>query len=373
MPSLFVKNSNYHKLIILPRYTNAGISSRCRLYQYEPYFTQAGFTPEYYPLLPDEYLKAIYNKKKFSLLKLLKVYLTRISFLIRLKSNNLLLIEKELLPFAPAWLELFLLRKRKFILDFDDAIFHNYDLHQSKLVRKWFRKKIDQLMQRADLVLVGNDYLKARAIQAGAKKIEFIPTVVDLNRYQKIETESSAEKIPVIGWIGNPATKNNLNLMQEPLVALTKEINFKLNIIGIGTDRSKLNLEGIPYELIAWSEDTEVQELNHIDIGIMPLFNCPFVQGKCGLKLIQYMACSKAVIASAVGANNTIVQHGINGFLATTKEDWYNYLLILLKDSKKRKKFGHEGRKIVEKNYSTQIIAPKLINSLRNVLNLGSV
>ena len=109
-------------------------------------------------------------------------------------------------------------------------------------------------------------------------------------------------------------------------------------------------------------------EINKFDVGIMPLFDEPWERGKCGYKLIQYMACGKPVIASPVGINQKIIKHGVNGFLAQTDEDWYYYLNILKKDEDLRIKMGMNGRKLVEDEYSLQIQAPRLISLFLKII-----
>ena len=128
-------------------------------------------------------------------------------------------------------------------------------------------------------------------------------------------------------------------------------------------------------EVIAWSEDTEVDTIQSMDIGVMPLPDTPWARGKCGYKLIQYMACSLPVIASPVGVNKEIVEHGINGFLAETHDEWVKALNTLLGDADLRQRMGAAGRAKVEREYSLQVYGPKVANLLSGVLeaNVGKV
>jgi hypothetical protein len=109
-----------------------------------------------------------------------------------------------------------------------------------------------------------------------------------------------------------------------------------------------------------WSEDSEVAMIQSMDIGIMPLTDSPWARGKCGYKLIQYMACGLPVVASPVGVNADIVEHGVNGFLATTEDEWRQALTTLLRDPDLRRRMGAAGRRKVETDYSLQVWGPRV-------------
>jgi glycosyltransferase involved in cell wall biosynthesis len=113
-------------------------------------------------------------------------------------------------------------------------------------------------------------------------------------------------------------------------------------------------------EIVPWSEDTEVDCISRFDIGIMPVPDEPFEQGKCGYKLIQYMACGKPVVASPVGANRDIVHHGVNGFVATSEAEWMDSLMTLCRDPATRDRMGKAGRARVEAQYALDVAAPRL-------------
>lgn len=291
-------------------------------------------------------------------------YLNRIKKIICTEQYDLIWIEKEALPWFPAWFEIFLLRNKPYILDYDDAVFHNYDRHRLKWVRYILGQRIDRLMANATLVTVGNPYLAQRAKNAGANWVEIIPTVIDLNRYPlKIVRAKENQDILRIVWIGSPSTMKFLKILEAPLAILSRQFNFKFCIIA-GSD---IHLSGVDVEFIAWSLEAEVAAIQACDIGVMPLVDSDWERGKCGYKLIQYMGCSLPVVASPVGINCEIVRVGTNGYLAETTDEWVSTLKKLLEDRELRYHMGDNGRKLVEAEYSTQQIAPKLANLLHCV------
>lgn len=120
-------------------------------------------------------------------------------------------------------------------------------------------------------------------------------------------------------------------------------------------------------EVVPWSEATEVGAIESADVGVMPLVDSPWERGKCGYKLIQYMACGLPAIGSAVGANTDIIRHGETGFLARTTVDWLDALQKLLTDEQLRQTMGHAGRKRVERLYCLQKTGPELARLLTSV------
>jgi glycosyltransferase involved in cell wall biosynthesis len=212
-------------------------------------------------------------------------------------------------------------------------------------------------------VIAGNAYLAKRARDAGAPRVEIVPTVIDIDRYAVKHALPSASEPLRIVWIGSPSTVRYLALLREPLAALNQRFAFKLRVIGGGT----IDLSGVDVEFVQWTEATEVASIQACDIGVMPLLDSPWERGKCGYKLIQYMACGLPVVASAVGVNRQIVQDGVNGFLASTPLEWKTALAKLLEDAPLRRQMGTAGRQCVEQIYSLQVQAPRLIAMLEQI------
>jgi glycosyltransferase involved in cell wall biosynthesis len=347
------------QVLALTRYSLLGSSSRIRFYQYIPYLTSCGVELQIAPLLDDDYVRSLYTGKRQSVSSVVMAYIRRIVRLANSRSFDLLWIEKELFPWLPPLAESLITGLGiPYVVDYDDAVFHRYDLHNNSLVRALLGGSIDTIMRRATTVVVGNDFLAERARQAKAYQIEYLPSVVDINRYSVHEKTSGQFRI---GWIGSPVTAPYLELIREALEEASKQINARLVLVGAGDQDP---LPGVAKEVLPWSEDSEVAHIQSFDIGIMPLPEGPFERGKCGYKLIQYMACGLPVVASPVGVNTRIVEQGKTGFLASSNADWVEALVMLSKDIGMRGVLGKAGRKKIEQEYSLQVAAPRLLEIL---------
>lgn len=348
------------RLLMLPRYNRLGASSRLRSLQFVPYFKRQGLQITLKPLFEDAYVSNLYAKKS-NWAQILSAYLKRIWNMRLVFSHDVVHMEKELFPWLPAFFDLLFVPKRvKLVIDFDDAIFHRYDEHKSALVRRVLGRKLDTLMKRADLVLAGNEYLAQRARLAGCRKVEIVPTVIDLERYP-IRAEKTANKCLTIGWIGSPATTEYLLTVSEAVKNIQRDYPVRFVAIGSRPDQ----LSGTPFEAAVWTEDSEVESLQSFDIGIMPLLDTPWERGKCGYKLIQYMACGLPVIASPIGVNSQIVEPGVNGFLAQDMVEWEYAMRRLLENAEYRHRLGNSGREKSEKLYSVQAVGPRIVGLLK--------
>jgi len=352
------------KIVLFSRYDTLGASSRMRSFQYLPFLKSNGIEVIVLPLFGNDYLNTLYKGKRRPLTLIIRAYIKRIIDLLKNRKADLIWIEKELLPFLPYWLEKVLLKKKMYLLDYDDAIFHKYDLHKNSIVRWLFSKKIDKLMNNSRIVICGNSYLEKRAKFAGAKKVEILPTVINTEKYILKNIQETELSVIRIVWIGSPSTESYLNLLKTPLINLAKIIKFKLIIIGA----NKFKLEGIDIEFIEWNESSEVKDISDCHIGIMPLIDSPWEKGKCGYKLIQYMACGLPIVGSNIGVNSEIIDHGKNGYIANNDNEWVEYLLLLIQSKTKRREMGLNGFLKVEKKYCLKVTAPKLIDHLKEAI-----
>lgn len=365
------------KILMLTKYTQVGPSSRYRYYNYVSCFEDEGFVVRISSFFASQFLRT-HSRFRKSLLALLAYFFRFIAvlkLLIQRRNYQLVIVEYELFPYFPSVFE-YLLKWRgiPFIVDYDDAIFHRYDQHKNPLVRFLLKNKISKVMNYASALVVGNDYLQSYARKFN-NRIMQLPTVVLLDKYKKAQVEfnnKSQEKNKnfVIGWIGSKSTSHYI----IPLLASLKQmVDLHDNVVChfIGFDQnllSKKEMQECKIIVIPWSEQSEIEEILKFDVGIMPLSDNPWARGKCGFKLIQYMSCKKPVIASPVGVNKTIVENGVNGFLATSSEQWLQAFVNLYQNESLRESMSVKSWKKINELFSHEKNCQQYMNLINETI-----
>lgn len=353
------------RVLALTKYGPLAASTRQRFLQYRPFLEAHGMTLEVEPLLGDDALAAI-NGPPGSRRKrpggLAARYGRRLAMLRRARDHDLLWVQYELFPYLPGLFDrLAVPAGTPVVLDFDDAIFHIYDQHRRGLVRRLLGRKLEPLIARAAACICGNAYLRAYAGRFCPETVE-IPTVVDTDLYCP-PTSPVRDGPLVVGWLGSPTTWLNVEPLLPTILPLLRAHNAVLHVIGAGAAAQ----EEPGLRTFDWAEARELADLQAMDIGIMPLLDRPFQRGKCGYKLIQYMACGIPAIASPVGVNSEIVAAG-GGLLASTPEEWRDALARLLGDAALRRRLGAAGREAAVARYSLASQAPRVLAVLRTAV-----
>ncbi len=196
--------------------------------------------------------------------------------------------------------------------------------------------------------MAGNEYL-AELFRAQGAQVGILPTVVDPGHYQA--KSHAATDRPTLVWIGSKSTIPYVAEFAPVLIDAAKRVPG-LRLITIG-DVSLAN-PPIPTEHVSWSVTAESAALLRGDIGIAPTPENRWTLGKCGFKIIQYMATALPAIASPVGANREIIQEGQTGFLPKSSEQWTEAIANLAGDPARRQAMGMAARKRVEEHLSIQ-------------------
>jgi glycosyltransferase involved in cell wall biosynthesis len=257
------------------------------------------------------------------------------------------ILQRKLLP---CW-QLALLRRRakRLIFDFDDAI-EGRDSYARKGPKSWQRLlHFWTTLQLADAVIAGNPYLEGRARSfVPAQRVVRIPTCVAPERYRLAPHERRGAAARLV-WIGQRSTIQSLDLLRPHLAAAASRLpGLELRII---SDTAP-DLPGVKVVLRPWSFQTEVEDLAQGDIGITFLPDDAWSQGKCGLRVLQFMAAGLPVVANPVAMNRQMVIPGHTGLLADTPERWAAAIEQLAADPSRRSQMGAAGRRLVEQEYS---------------------
>lgn len=252
--------------------------------------------------------------------------------------------------------ELALLRAKsgRLYFDFDDALWAAHP-NQGACGGAEDQAELDRLLRvcsGVDGVVAGNTFL-ADKVREAAPKVDILPTPLNTDVYTPGDASGGGK--PVVGWMGTSCNLFFLPPLMEALVPLAMEM--RLSVV---SDGEYTIPEGFDGTVEKWSSECEVEQLRAMDIGLMPLTDDEYTRGKCGFKLLQYMACGAVPVASDVGFNREIVTHGRDGFLAQTPEDFSKYVGMLLRDADMLRDMADKARRTVAERFSLAAAADKL-------------
>lgn len=248
------------------------------------------------------------------------------------------------------------LTKQPRILDVDDAIY----LHRGG----GFARRI---ASRCDLVICGNKTL-AEQFGEWAPEVIVLPTAVDSDLLMPVGQKAQAHQGEVvIGWIGTSANHRYLRMLESVFRSIFSS-NPKSSLLIVSDRDPQLALAPSCVKYRKWSEAREVDDIQEMDIGVMPLADNLWARGKCSFKMLQYMSCGLPVVVSPVGMNSEVLAHSALGLAASTEDEWIDALTELIRDPLLRARMGAAGRMTVENHYSIRSIAPRLGAAIRSVL-----
>jgi glycosyltransferase involved in cell wall biosynthesis len=244
---------------------------------------------------------------------------------------------------------------KKRLFDVDDAI--------------WLPRGSDfsgEIARKCDGVIAGNRFLAEHYEQFGAK-VWLVPTSVNTELWLPAKTTTEGKW--TIGWTGSWANLQFLYLIEEALADfLAQHPDSRLLIV---CDR-RPHLERLPaasWDFVAWSMENEIGLVQQMNTGLMPLEDSELARGKCGFKMLSYMACGIPVVVTPVGVNSEILQRGDFGFAARTPDEWFAGLVRLHDDRALSVRMGAAGRRVVEEHYSVATSALMLAEIFRSVVN----
>ena len=256
---------------------------------------------------------------------------------------------------------LFLLRlfSKPLVFDFDDAIFFRDDgTSQLRLMKRFVRT-----VRNCQQIWAGNSYL-ADAARPHNPSVFEIPTSLDTEKYT-VGINKPKDTLDLV-WIGSSSTGKYLVQALPILEKLANEFPFLRLKIVADFDLSTRKLCTVA---VSWNEKTEGEALASSHIGIAPLPDDPRTRGKCGLKVLQYMAAGLPVVSSPTGVNREIIEHEITGYLAHSNEEWYMAIERLIKNADLRQTMGEKGQKRVIEHYSTDAVYHHIVRQLKALLS----
>lgn len=345
---------------------NRSPSQRFRFEQYIEVLEQAGFNTRFSYLLNAKQDRIFYQKGHIvgKFLILLRSFWIRIRETYIYPPADIVFVQRECFMLGTSFFEKRFSKRSKLIFDFDDSIWmQNVSAANKRFSFLKDAGKTAKIIQYSTMVFAGNPFLADYA-KSFNSNVKIVPTTIDTEMYQPVNV-NSIEPIRV-GWSGSFTTIQHFETAIPVLKRIKTKYKQRVRFVVIGDAHyrnEKLGIQGI-----AWKAETEVDDLQQIDIGVMPLPDDEWAKGKCGLKGLQYMALGIPTIMSPVGVNCDIIKDGENGFLASSQEEWLDKLSALIESSELRAKLGSNGRKTVEEKYSVKANAALYVKLFTQVL-----
>jgi len=339
-------------LFLLPYPLHRAPSQRFRVETYFDVLKKNHISFDADVFLDEKASNILYHKGSFlqKAAAVLKGYFRRLRLvLFKTRKYSHIFIHREAAPLGPPFFEWWLIKvlRKKVIYDFDDAIWIPNVTETNKITRSikcfW---KVKWICKWAYKVSVGNFFLADYARQYNSNVV-YNPTCVDAENKYNIIANHDANDI-TIGWTGSHSTIQFLEVGIPAIKKLKQLQPFRFLVIC--DQKPEFEIQCMQFK--CWRKETEIEDLAEINIGIMPLKEDAWSEGKCGFKLIQYMALGIPAVASPVGVNKRIIDHGYNGYLCKTDEEWIAALTDLVQDKEKRTEWGKRGREKILREYS---------------------
>lgn len=296
-------------------------------------------------------------------------HLRRMRDLLRIRKYDVVYVFMWVTPFGTSLFERLVRRlARRVVYDVEDNVLAEQNLPASEnpnLVVRMLKgpHKARYLIRTADHIITSSPFLNDFCLKLSeSKACTYVSSSVDTDRF--VPKQRDTESNPVtIGWTGTYSSKIFLDQLRDVFQALAKRVPFRLKVIG----NFEYSLDGVDLEVVRWTKEREVIDLQSFDIGVYPLPIDDWVLGKSGLKAIQYMAFGIPTVATEVGTTPLIITHNSNGLLVKCDSDWLDALERLVRDPQLRRRLGQAARNLAVERFSTRAIAGQYRHILESV------
>lgn len=330
---------------------------------WEKVLEPAGIELEYAPFETEKLRAILYSPghQASKVAEMLRGYVGRFGVLKRLGDYDAVFVYREAALLGPAFFERMIARRKPIIYQLDDPLFVPYrSPANGYLSYLKFFGKVKEIIRMSKVVMVNSTRIREYAERFNSRVWQ-VPSAVDTEKFVYRASDQKVEK-PCIGWSGSPTTIANLKMIEEPLRKLSESGVCDLRFIG----SDDFGLDGVKYRASRWNGDTEVDDLRKMQIGLVPLpDNNPWNPYKFIMKTAQYMSLGIVPVGTPMASNTEVIRHGENGFLASTDEEWTDYLTLLATDADLRYKMSAAAAGDALEKYSLAANSTKIIEAFR--------
>lgn len=356
-----------HVLVMTPYPYGTVAGPRSSFELWERVLAEAGIHLEYAVFESDRLHEILNEPGRIGekALEMAKGYGRQLRQLRRLGDFDAVLINREAVLIGPELVERLAARRTPLIYHLDDPLYIPYRSPANGVLSylKFFGK-VGRMCSFATTV-IANSPSNVEFARRHSSNVWEIPSVVDADIYDGWKPRAGGAEKVCIGWTGSATTTGNLQVIREPLRAMGARDDVALRFVG-GEDFA---LPEIPHEARPWSAATEVDDLRTFDVGLLPLPLTDWTPHKFYLKLVQYMGLGIPAVATPLGSNPIVIEHGENGFLARDDAEWRRLLEQLVEDPELRERLGKRAADDARSKYTLQANAEKIVAAFRSAVS----
>jgi glycosyltransferase involved in cell wall biosynthesis len=349
-------------LALVPSQRGYAPGQRGSVELWERVLEPAGIKLEFAPFESPRLQQILYQSGRnlAKVVETVRGYANRLELVRRIDEYDAVLIYREAALLGPAFFERSIAKRKPLIYQLDDPLFMPYrSPSNGYLSYLKFFGKIKEIIRISKVVIVNSSQIREYAEQYN-QNIWQVPSVVDTDKFTFKPFPEDPERV-CVGWSGSPTTLENLKLVERPLQEISKNGICDIHFIG-GLD---LGLKDVEYTSQRWNEDSEVEDLRRLQVGLVPLPENSWNRYKFIMKTAQYMALGIVPVGTPMASNPEVIRHGENGFLAATDDEWVEYLTLLVKDHKLRNRLSHNAARDAAEKYSLEANKGKIIAAFR--------
>ena len=247
---------------------------------------------------------------------------------------------------------------RRLVYDTDDRIWLSPQKQHHWFTRWRIESRLRTIARQSDLCLAANEVI-AEDLRARGAKTEVVPMALDGRKWFPGDRPGQPLRI---GWSGSPKNLPFLRAIGPELREVQRRFPDVEWVFHCGADPA---LAGLRYRHLAFVPGQEPEAVRSFHIGLLPLPDDPFVQGKSPIKALQYLACGVAVAGAPVGATREILADGQNALHITgTGCSWVDGLTRLITLPEERQRLAAAGRA----SFLAQYDLPRVLARLKDLL-----
>jgi glycosyltransferase involved in cell wall biosynthesis len=246
-------------------------------------------------------------------------------------------------------------------------------------IRRFFERTMDKLsMALSDKIVVLSEWSKKRLNQIGGiplSKVVVLPSGTDTDLFRPLERDACCQKVGLdssffyIGFVGTFFVHQGIDVLIDAApIVFGKFPNVRFLLVGDGPMidlwKNKVSKKGLQDAFIFTGQVPYKKVPEYI--GAMDICVAPHLKDSnqaSPVKIFDYMACERAIVASAIEVVREITGNSGCALLVSPEnaDNLARGVILLIQDKTKRMEMAKKGRERVKVNFDRKKIAEKLI------------